>query len=103
VSIWNVSPSPVKELVDTAGDVRQESYRPSKTRRRPCTAEHDDPQPWHAGHEEHAAPDGGRQDGLAKVGLGDEQRRDDAEEDDGEEVAGDVRLAGMFGETARRR
>ena len=44
------------------------------------------------------APGAENEDGLAEVGLRDEQREHDAEQDHGEEVAGDVGLALVLGE-----
>ena len=65
---------------------------------RPAPPIDDDPQPRHAGHEEHHAPGAEHQDGLAEIGLRDEQREHDAEQDHGEEIAGDVGLALVLGE-----
>ena len=60
-----------QELVDAAGNVRKDNVGEEQQAR--CTAGHDDdPQPRHACHEEHRAPDGGGQHGLAEVRLGDQ-------------------------------
>jgi hypothetical protein len=47
-----------------------------------------DPEPGHAGHEKHPAPDRRRQHGLAEIRLRHQKRRDNAEQDDGEQIAG---------------
>ena len=63
-----------QEAVDAAGDVREDRVggeRAADAR----SAQRDDPQPRHAGHEEHHAPGAEHQHGLAEIGLRDQQRR----------------------------
>ena len=63
-----------QEAVDAAGDVREDRIggeRAADAGR----AERDDPQPRHAGHEEHGAPGAEHQHRLAEVGLRDQQRQ----------------------------
>ena len=79
------------ETVDTAGHVRQHEIGGDDAADAE-TPEHDDPEPRHTRHEEHAAPDNGGQDRLAEVRLGDEKCGHDSEGDDRKEIARNFRM-----------